>query len=404
MKNRLTKRAIENARAAMLENGKRRLILWDDIVPMFGALLSQKGASLFVRYVSASRVERHMTIGTLNEVTVDVARKRAAEVRVAVRAGADPVQALRDQRKEAEGRLTLESAVETWLAQHQKQWAKTTAYTYRQTLARNVLPKLGHHELATITRAQWAKVLTDVASRKPALARLLRHILGSLVTWAVDRELMPASTLPSAKRVTPKTGVREQVITDGEIRTIWAAADALEDRQRAFARFIMLTAMRREATARTRHEWIDGQTINYPGAVMKGGEAHRVALSEWAWQQIGPVLEPYLFTGTDKPLGNASTVLRELRKHSGITDWRFHDFRRSFRSWAARTGISRDAAETVLSHRIHRDEVDKAYQRHRFEHESEHAFHAWQMHIQRLVEGGSAGDNVVTLWASAEPN
>ena len=119
-----------------------------------------------------------------------------------------------------------------------------------------------------------------------------------------------------------------------------------------------------------------------------------MALSEWAWQQIGPVLEPYLFTGTDKPLGNASTVLHEMRKHSGITDWRFHDFRRSFRSWAARTGISRDAAETVLSHRIHRDEVDKAYQRHRFEHKSEHAFHAWQMHIQRL-----SGRRPVTTWS-----
>ena len=201
MKNRLTKRAIENARAAMLENGKRRLILWDDIVPMFGALLSQKGASLFVRYVSASRVERHMTIGTLNEVTVDVARKRAAEVRVAVRAGADPVQALRDQRKEAEGRLTLESAVETWLAQHQKQWAKTTAYTYRQTLARNILPKLGHHELATITRRPMGQgAETDVATRKPALARLLRHILGSLVTWAVDQKWCrpPRCPAPSA--------------------------------------------------------------------------------------------------------------------------------------------------------------------------------------------------------------
>ena len=395
MKIRLTKRAIESARATMLEEGGRRTILWDDIVPMFGALLTRKGASLFVRYVSATRVERHMTIGTLQEMTVDAARKRAAEIRVGVRAGADPVQALREQRKEAEGRLTLESAVETWLAQHQTQWAKTTANTYRQTLARNVLPRLGHDELVSITRAQWAKVLTEVASRKPALASLLRRILGSLVAWAIDRELLTASNLPSAKRVTPKTGVRERVITDGEINLIWAAADALEDRQRAFARFIMLTAMRSEAAARTRHEWIDGRAINYPGVAMKGGESHRVTLSEWAWQQIAPILAPHIFTGSDKPFARASTVLRELRKHSGITDWRFHDFRRSFRSWAARTGIARDAAETVLSHRIHRDEVDKAYQQHRFEREAENAFMGWQQHIQGLVSG--AGDNVVVL-------
>ena len=146
MKIRLTKRAIESARAAMLEEGRRRIILWDDIVPMFGALLTRKGASLFVRYISATRVERHMTIGTLQEITVDAARKRAG-IWVRIAPAPNPVQALRDQRKESEGRLTLKSAVETWLAQHQMQWAKTTANTYRQTLARNVLPRLGHHKL-----------------------------------------------------------------------------------------------------------------------------------------------------------------------------------------------------------------------------------------------------------------
>jgi hypothetical protein len=85
-----------------------------------------------------------------------------------------------------------------------------------------------------------------------------------------------------------------------------------------------------------------------------------------------------------------------LRAASGISDWEWHNFRRSFRSWAAKRGIQPDAAETVLGHTIHRDEVAKAYQKHRFEAEAERAFHLWQRHIQEIVEGPAA-TNVVAM-------
>ena len=156
--------------------------------------------------------------------------------------------------------------------------------------------------------------------------------------------------------------------------------------------------MRSGAAAETLLSWVRDGAVYFPGTVMKDGEPHRVALSPWAWEQIAvDGLKPGggLFGG--KPLSGDSIqkVLKALRKKSGV-DFVFHDARRSFRSFGAKHGLSRDACETVLAHRLHRNAVDEAYMRHDFQREAEHALFAWQAHIRFLVEGESA-DNVVPL-------
>ena len=152
------------------------------------------------------------------------------------------------------------------------------------------------------------------------------------------------------------------------------------------------------AAAQTLLSWVRDGAVYYPAEVMKDGEAHRVAVTPWAWSQIAvDGLKPSggLFSG--KPLsGDAiQKALKALRKKSDV-DFVFHDVRRSFRSFGAKHGLSRDACETVLAHQLHRNAVDEAYMRHDFEREAEHALFAWQAHIGHLVEGESA-DNVVPL-------
>ena len=195
---------------------------------------------------------------------------------------------------------------------------------------------------------------------------------------------------------------RDRVVTDAEIKAIWAAADALEPRQKAFARFVILTAVRSGAAAVARREWLDGRSVRFPGSTPglkrkaeRRDQDHRIALSPWAMDQIAPLIEgnsAFLFSERKAPI-QPKRVLTDLREVVGIADWEWHDFRRSFRSWAAKAGVQADAAETVLGHTIHRDEVAKAYQKHAFEDEAEVAFNRWQAHIERLVTGD--GTNVV---------
>jgi integrase len=380
----LTKTRLEQIRDS-LEPGERRLV-WDSEVAGFGARVSENRITFLFNYRHGP-VERRMTLGTLAELgTVAAARAKAATLKLQVRAGSDPLAEIREKRKAVEARLTLASAAAMWIDSN-PQWRPNTRDTYRNSLAKHVLPRLGKHDLDGITRAQWAKLLTDIRKASPSTAHMLHGILNALIGWCVDHEMIAASKMPSAKRVAPKGAVRERVLTDEEVLRIWTAADALRPRQKAFVRFVILSAMRSGEAAETRREWIQDGAIMIPAESMKGKAEHRVALSPWAWEQIStPVVGPHLF----KPLGNASELLVDLRKRTGIADMRFHDLRRSVRSFLAKHGVGRDAAETVLAHRIHRDAVDKAYQRHRFEEEAEVAFHRWQSHVQALVTGGDA--------------
>jgi integrase len=226
-----------------------------------------------------------------------------------------------------------------------------------------------------------------------------------MLTWAADAEMLTAVNLPSSKHSTAKITPRSRVVSDDEIRQIWAATEALEPRQQAFAKFLFMSAVRSGAAALARREWIDGQAIRFPGSTHgvkrraeRRDQDHNVALNEWAWDQIAPAIQgesTLLFTDGRVPIRPAR-VLATLRTACGIADWEWHDLRRSFRTWAARSGVQPDAAEAALGHVIHRDEVAKAYQKHRFEAEAAAALHSWQNHVRELVEGPIAS-NVVTM-------
>ena len=244
-----------------------RKIIWDDGgVAGFGARLTGKHVSFILNYRATNRTERRMTIGTLGELTVESARKRAAEVKLEVRAGGDPLMALRDQRRAVmQQRITLKAAVAKWHAANIKHWRPVTASKYLGIVEKDVLPRLGDKELEKITRVEWADLLTDVGQRSRSLAALLRSVIGSFIHWCVDHELLTAANLPSAKRVAPKQGTRERVVSDGEIARIWAATEALRSRERAFARFIVLSVVRSGAASLTMLAWVSDGAIIYPG-------------------------------------------------------------------------------------------------------------------------------------------
>src|SRR5262245_26842602 len=131
---RLIKSLLQARQVAMKLSGGR-CVLWDDEVTGFGARVSKRAITFVVRYQRGPH-ERRMTIGTLGEFgTVEQARKAAAQVRLAVRAGGDPLQELRAKRKPVAQGVTLEAAIKRWLASN-PQWSKPTADTYRKALER----------------------------------------------------------------------------------------------------------------------------------------------------------------------------------------------------------------------------------------------------------------------------
>lgn len=374
----LTRRIIDEAAKKLAASNRDRELLWDDEISGFGVRLTRKGGAYFLNYRAGAK-ERRLTLGTMSELTIEQARKKAAETKVSVRAGADP---LGDKRAAVAAltakSMTVKALAEKWLADGATRWRARTANDYKYTLECHILPEIGDDAAATVTKARIAEVIAKVRARSPATAAKTLRTVSSMLRWAEDMEILEEAKLPKTKRVAPPVAPRERMLTDEELAMVWKAADHLCPPEAAFARLVLLTVLRSGAAWQVAPEWIRGKTIYLPAAVMKGKRAHQVPISDWAM--------PYIMAKmTDIPR-KENRVLVDLRKLSGIADFTFHDMRRSFRTWCSRNRVPKDYAEVALAHVSHQTALDKAYDKHSYIEEASKTLLAWQEHIRTLVQ------------------
>jgi integrase len=81
---------------------------------------------------------------------------------------------------------------------------------------------------------------------------------------------------------------------------------------------------------------------------------------------------------------------------SGVSDWRFHDLRRTVRTRLAALGVAPDIAERCLNHST-ATSLEATYNRHNYEAEILAALKRWQSHLTTLVDESSAPTVVVPL-------
>ncbi len=94
----------------------------------------------------------------------------------------------------------------------------------------------------------------------------------------------------------------------------------------------------------------------------------------------------FVFSGVNgkRPLGGFSWMKRDLDRLSGITNYTFHDLRRTARSLMSRAGVPSDHAERCLGHVI--GGVRGTYDRHEYHREKQLAYEALAALIERIVE------------------
>ncbi len=224
--------------------------------------------------------------------------------------------------------------------------------------------------------------------------------------WAEKRGMVaenPFAGLP----VPAANAARDRVLDDAEIAALWAAADREGWPFGPFAKVLLLTLQRRDEVAGMRWAEIspDGTTWTIPGARMKKGKAHVVHLAEPVRAILAslPRFEgsAYVFTTTGRtPISGLSKAKARLDTLSGVTGWRYHDFRRSGVSWLAGAGVNPLVADLLLAHKpstLHG--AAAVYQRAEMLPERERALDAWAAHVTALAAGKAEPANVVALRA-----
>lgn len=326
---------------------------------------------------------RELGMGPWPDVSLSVAREKAADLRGLLRDGKDPM-AERTARKAAQRAevakaMTFDQAAEACIADKRAGWKNAKhGEQWTNTIATYASPVIGSLPVAAIDLALVRKVLDPIWTTKNETASRLRQRIESVLAWATVSGYRtgdnPARWRGHLDHLLPKPSKvqnREHhaALPYGEVADFLAnlrnhhgaAALALE--------FTILTAARTGEVIHALWEEFDLEKgiWTVPASRMKAGKEHSVALSLRAVaivKELGRVKTgPFVFPGgkEESPLSNMamSAVLKRMDR----ADITVHGFRSTFRDWAGeQTSFARELIEHALAHQL-RDKAEAAYAR-----------------------------------------
>ena len=331
----------------------------------------------------------------------------------AVAKGLDPVADRHEkraavEREKAELALTLDALLSRWadlhLSNRRPRYAAEAVRSVRYAFAK----QLGE-PAARLSRAQTVAVLDEIVAKGNSVtAGRTMAYARACYSWAEKRGMVPQNPFRNLP-VSAATTERERVLSDEEVRDIWAAAAATSYPFGPFYQIAILTLQRRDEVAGMRWSELspDGVTWLIPGARMKNGKPHDVHLSPPA-RHILRLLprhdgQDLVFSTTGKtPISGFSRAKKALdativmMRHgtavrqniAPLVPWRLHDIRRTGVSTLARLGVDSIVADKLLGHQAAKLRgVAAVYQRHDFADERARALETWAAHVLELISG-----------------
>jgi integrase len=314
---------------------------------------------------------REMGLGSATIVSLAMARDLAAQARLALASGQNPL----DRRSTLAMPTFAEMAEEVvsslergWRnRKHGKQW-RTTLALYCGSIAAIRVNEITTEHVLSVLRPLWSRVPETASRVRGRIEKVLDgakakgHRSGdNPARWRGHLDhLLPArqKLTRGHHRALPYDKIPELVQRLREGSTV--SALCLE--------FTILTAGRSGEVLGARWDEIDGGHAVWviPRSRMKAGLEHRVPLSGRAREILGEMAKlrtnEFVFPGQkrDRPLSPMALemVLRRMKVDATV-----HGFRSSFRDWAAeQTNAPREVAEAALAH-VLENKVEAAYRR-----------------------------------------
>lgn len=325
---------------------------------------------------------RELGLGSVLAVPLKRAREKAAECRGMLADGRDPIDTKRQrqtaQRVEKAQLLTFGQCCERYIAAHEASWRNAKHRQQWESTLTTYAAELRPLPVGAITTDLVVKVLEPIWTTKTETATRTRQRIEAVLDWATVRQFRKGDNparwrghldhlLPAPAKV--RKVEHQAAMPFGDMPAFMAALRLRRGVSARLLELVILTACRVGEAAAA--EWseinLDAATWTIPGARMKAGKEHRVALSPAAVALLEglPKGGRYVFPGTGKrvqPMNpeSARKLLQKDMEHTGIT---VHGFRSAFRDWAAeRTSFPAEVVEMALAHAIE-SKVEAAYRR-----------------------------------------
>lgn len=396
MRKPITKRAVDSMHPGEL--------LADTLVQGFVARRLPSGVVTYgFRYRDKpSGRRRWIALGLHGRLTPEQARTLAIKHAGDVADGSDPLGAQIENRARAAAAKTVADILDRFIAEYSRPRGLRTTRDTEVLFDLHVKPKVGTVLIPELRRSHIVGLLDHVAAQGGATLadRVLAHLRRALNWYEASGkdDDFRCPIVRGMAKTSPRERARDRVLSDQEIREIWAA---LEDAHPVFAgivRVLFLTAQRRDEIGAMRwHEIADGLLI-VPAGRYKTKSANVVPLTpavidildaqktrDWS-EYVFTTTGRTPFSGFSKSKAALDRAINTARKKAGIgtpmPSWRLHDIRRTGRTLMSRAGTPTDTAERVLGHQL--QGVRRTYDRHDYVGEKRAALTTLGKEIERI--------------------
>ena len=373
--------------------------LWDTELKGFFLRVYSTDRRVYALKYRTGPVQRIFTIGVHGSPwTPDQARDAAENALQRIKDGEDPSV----EKKEARTALTVSALVDAYLADGPATKPAKRASTWANDgshLKRHVVPLLGRKLAMSVTSADAARALTDIASGKTAIdvktgfrgrarvtggrgvARNTRMTAAAMYAWGLEHKLIKGGN-PFASVKLAAAPVRERFLSREEAGRLLDAIAAMEGDKtlsKTFGdaiRLLMLTGARKSEVLALRWSEIDfvRKSLLLPPERTKAGgktgerrivlsppalailsarqtaEEARLKTAEDAGKPVAP--SPYVFRASrgDGPAIGLRKTFTAVCGTAKLPGLRVHDLRHSFASFAIADGASLFLVGKLLGH------------------------------------------------------
>jgi integrase len=349
------------------------------------ALRVGERAKTWTLHVTLNGKRKRLTLGPYPAISLAAARARALEARAQMAEGLPPI---------ANGGNTLKAIAEEY--QRREGHRLRTADERQAILQRHVYPSIGDRPIGEIKRSELVRLLDQIEDTAgPRMADVTLAVVRRVMNWHASRSDDFRSPIVKGMSRDDRTA-RNRVLSDDEIRAIWAPQETVFGR---LVKFILLTGSRRNEAAQARWNEIKGSEWLIPGDRYKTGVDHLVPLSGAALALLQSEAEEtdFLFSVNGRAITSFSKSKETFDAVCGVSNWCIHDLRRSARSLMSRAGVNADIAERCLGHTL--PTIRATYDRHSYYEEKRLAFEALAALVERIVH---PVENVVSMRGASQ--